>query len=80
MPVKPTTMGRFRNCGLFDSADCQNVRLSRKDAAKHLGFAPATLANWALRGYGPPSFKVGGRRFYWLADLERFVTAEGGIE
>ncbi|RSV31958.1 DNA-binding protein [Sphingomonas sp. ABOLH] len=50
------------------------ARLNRKEAADFLGFAPATLANWALKGYGPSSFKVGGRRFYWLADLERFVA------
>lgn len=75
MTVKATTLGHFRNGSHFDGDDCCNVRLSRKQAAEHLGFAPATLANWALKGYGPPSFKVGGRRFYWLADLERFVAS-----
>lgn len=74
MIVKATTTGNFGIGGNFDSDDYRNVRLSRKQAAEHLGFAPATLANWALKGYGPPSFKVGGRRFYWLADLERFVA------
>ncbi|AEG50059.1 hypothetical protein Sphch_2398 [Sphingobium chlorophenolicum L-1] len=48
-------------------------RLSRNDAASFLGLSSKTLANWAFRGLGPRSLKVGGRRFYYLADLEAFV-------
>lgn len=74
MSVNGTTPGDFRICGIFDGETPLNGRLSRKAAAEYLGFAPSTLANWALKGYGPPSFKVGGRRFYWRADLDRFVA------
>ncbi len=48
-------------------------RLSRNDAAKYLGRAPKTLAEWARLGTGPRSFLVGGRRFYPLADLQAFA-------
>ena len=48
-------------------------RLSRSDAAAFLGLSARTLANWQLKGFGPPSIRVGGRRFYRLADLQSFV-------
>lgn len=75
MIVKSTTPGGFRKAGGFDAVNYEQARFNRKDAAAFLGFSPSTLANWALKGFGPPSFKVGGRRFYWLADLERFVAS-----
>ena len=50
-----------------------DARLSRNDAAVFLGLSSKTLANWTFQGMGPPSIKVGGRRFYFLADLEAFV-------
>jgi hypothetical protein len=56
-----------------------DFRLSRKDAAAFLGLSSKTLANWAFRGLGPRSLKVGGRRFYYLADLQTFVSG-GGIQ
>ncbi len=77
MTVKLTTLRPFRSDDVEGGANLPDRRLNRKDAANYLGFAAPTLANWALKGYGPPSFKVGGRRFYWLADLERFVAGEG---
>lgn len=52
-------------------------RLNRAAAAAYLGFSARTLANWQLSGFGPRSHKVGGRRFYWVADLVAFV-ANGG--
>jgi hypothetical protein len=51
-------------------------RVKRKEAAKYMGFEPKTLAEWHRLGYGPPSFLVGGRRFYWLADLVPYATGE----
>lgn len=51
-------------------------RVSRADAAKFLGFKPKTLAEWHRKGIGPMSRLVGGRRFYALVDLVRYV--EGG--
>jgi hypothetical protein len=48
-------------------------RMSREDAAKYLGYKPKTLAMWHLSGKGPRSILVGGRRFYFLAELDAFV-------
>lgn len=75
MTVKLTTLWHFRSDEGGGGRNSLGRRLNRKEAADFLGFAASTLANWALKGYGPPSFKVGGRRFYWLADLERFVAS-----
>lgn len=49
-------------------------RVDRRNAAKYVGVSPKTLANWALMNKGPRSSLVGGRRFYYLSDLEAFVT------
>lgn len=49
-------------------------RLSRADAAKYLGLAPGTLANWDSKGEGPRSVTVSNRIFYYLADLQAFVA------
>jgi hypothetical protein len=51
-------------------------RMTRQDAAKYLGRQPKTLAMWALRGKGPRSIRVGGRRFYYKADLDSFIRGE----
>lgn len=50
-------------------------RLTRAHAAKYLGVAEQTLANWRSIGRGPKSFRLGGRVFYRLSDLEAFVDA-----
>ena len=52
-------------------------RTTRKGAAFYLGLSPRTLANWTGRGMGPPSVRVGGRRFYRVADLDAFII--GGV-
>ena len=48
-------------------------RVSRIEAAKFLGFKPKTLAEWHRKGLGPKSLMVGGRRFYALEELMRYV-------
>ena len=48
-------------------------RLTRRDAATYLGVAAKTLTMWALDGKGPRSVKVGGRRFYFKEELDRFI-------
>jgi hypothetical protein len=48
-------------------------RLTRSHAAKYLGVAEQTLANWRTIGRGPKSFRLGGRVFYRLTDLQAFV-------
>jgi hypothetical protein len=50
--------------------------MTRQDAAKYLGRQPKTLAMWALVGKGPRSIRVGGRRFYYKADLDSFIRGE----
>ena len=51
-------------------------RLSAADAAKYLGHAEKTLAMWRLRGIGPRFRRVGGRIFYFLADLDAFIAGK----
>jgi hypothetical protein len=51
-------------------------RVSRSDAAAFLGRKPKTLAMWALERRGPAIVRVGGRCFYRLEDLQRFVSGE----
>ena len=48
-------------------------RLDRANAARFLGKTAKTLAEWHRRGVGPSSFLVGGRRFYWLSELEAYA-------
>lgn len=52
-------------------------RMTRDDAARYLGCAPKTLAMWQMRGKGPKSVLVGGRRFYFKVDLDAFIA--GGV-
>lgn len=65
---------------LSNSVDSPRVRIlpdgrmARADAAVYLGRKPKTLAIWHTKGKGPRSVLVGGRRFYYLSDLENFVT------
>jgi hypothetical protein len=54
-------------------------RVSRRDAARYLGCESKTLAMWAPKRKGPPPVKVGGRVYYWLHDLEKFVAAQTGL-
>lgn len=49
-------------------------RMTRRDAAAYLGFAEKTLAMWELQKKGPRSVKIGGRRFYYQADLDAFKS------
>ncbi len=51
-------------------------RLSRGDAALYLGLKPKTLSMWQVAGKGPRAVRVGGRVFYYQADLEAFVRGE----
>ena len=51
-------------------------RMSREDAATYLGMKSKTLAMWELEGKGPPSIKVGGRRFYYKDALDAFIRGE----
>jgi len=48
-------------------------RVDRRNAALFLGRAPKTLADWHMKGIGPRSRMVGGRRFYNINDLRAFA-------
>lgn len=49
-------------------------RVSRSDAAAYLGLSAKTLAERQRKGLPPASVKVGGRRFYFLQELDRFIN------
>jgi excisionase family DNA binding protein len=50
--------------------------LSRKDAARQLGVAPQTLAQWACSGrYNLPYVKVGRSVKYRKVDIDNFIEA-----
>ena len=51
-------------------------RMTRRDAARYIGVEDKTLANWSLKEKGPRSVLVGGRRFYFKDELDRFITGE----
>ena len=48
-------------------------RMSRTEAEWRLGLSPKTLAMWTMEGKGPRCTKVGGRVFYFKADLDSFI-------
>ncbi|MDP6352127.1 MAG: hypothetical protein QF926_06460 [Alphaproteobacteria bacterium] len=52
-----------------------DARVDRRNAAKYLGRAEKTLAMWEMEGKGPKSIKVGGRRFYYIDVLDKFIRA-----
>lgn len=51
-------------------------RVDRKNASKALNRKPKTLAEWQRLGKGPRPFNVGGRVFYWWADVQAFGNGE----
>ena len=50
-------------------------RVNRSDSANFLGRKSKTLAMWAMEKRGPKVVRVGGRCFYMLDDLRRFVSS-----
>lgn len=51
-------------------------RMTRRDTARYLGHAEKTLAMWQSTGKGPRSVLVGGKRFYFKADVDAFIRGE----
>ena len=51
-------------------------RMSAVDAARYLGRAPQTLAQWRMNNVGPIWIRVGRSIFYKREELDRFI-AEG---
>lgn len=54
-------------------------KVDRANAARLLGRAPKTLAEWHRLGLGPSSFLVGGRRFYRLDELRAYANGDKAI-
>lgn len=52
-------------------------RLTRKEAAALLGYAPGTLANFAVQNIGPKAYKQRGRVFYLASEVRAFAL--GGV-
>ncbi|HAS1036918.1 TPA: helix-turn-helix domain-containing protein [Enterobacter cloacae] len=51
-------------------------KLTRKEAAAHLGVNPQTLANWAHTGRVKiPFHKVGRKVIYFKADLDIYLDS-----
>lgn len=50
--------------------------LDTKHAAAFLGLAAKTLENWRTAGKGPQHKKVGGRCFYRVKDLSRYLRSK----
>jgi len=51
--------------------------LNRKQAARYIGYAPKTLANWAVLGIGPRFTRPNGKALYALADLDLWLATVG---
>jgi predicted DNA-binding transcriptional regulator AlpA len=49
--------------------------LKTSEAAEYLRLSVSQLNNWRMEGAGPPFVKLGGRVFYRLKDLERWLEA-----
>ena len=47
--------------------------LDTKDAADYLRLKSTTLDRWRCDGTGPVFYKLGGRCFYRLEDLDAFI-------
>ena len=46
--------------------------LTPPEAAKRLGFALSTLANWRVQGYGPRYIKISRKVLYPESEIEKF--------
>ena len=56
-------------------ADNIQRRLSRREAAAHLGLSPNTLARWAVDGtHQLPYYRLGNRTVYDVADLDALLS------
>ena len=51
-------------------------RMSRLDAARYLGRAAKTLAQWALEGRGPRFVKINNRVFYYQSVLDDYIQGK----
>lgn len=64
------------------SSPISSPLLCRKDAARYLGLAVQTLAQWAYSGQGQlPMVKIGRKALYKKCDLDAYIAAntQGGF-
>lgn len=59
-----------------DIAVTADGRVTFEDAAKFLGFSMKALETWRSRGYGPLAYKIAGKLFYKLTELESFIAEQ----
>lgn len=50
-------------------------KLTRAQAAEYLGVSKATLDTWASRGQGPRFYKPGGKVYYLLRELDKWIES-----
>lgn len=53
-----------------------NSRLSSTQAATYIGIADPTLRIWRSRGKGPDFYRIGGRVYYDMADIQRWLSLQ----
>ncbi len=76
MTAGSTSTNRLvREAGPIESLDGSRAFLRREAAARFLGLAPGTLANWASAGKGPGFHRVGRIPLYEVGELRRYVEA-----
>lgn len=54
---------------------CLDTYVDRTEAARILGVKPATLADWAVKGFGPPIAKFGRAAKYNVRKLLAWAEA-----
>jgi predicted DNA-binding transcriptional regulator AlpA len=59
----------------IDSLEARGF-LTETEAAPYLGFEPATLRIWRMKGKGPRYFKLGGRIAYKRQDLDEWIERQ----
>ncbi len=72
----PPTLPGLNDPALVDHlSDKRPEYVRRREAARFLGLAPRTLANWAcIPGRGPSFHRVGRTVLYEMNDLRAFVV------
>lgn len=54
-------------------------KLGHRDAARHLGLAPSTLAKMRCLGGSPTFLRLGRKIVYCRADLDAWLTARRAV-
>ena len=49
--------------------------IARRDLAARIGLKTQTLARWAVEGFGPAVYRVGGRAMYSVDEVDRWLES-----